>query len=158
MRRLRVLRVRARPVLNAICNTFVGYTDSTDMKDTSFQRGFWEAPETRLGIICEALVCPAVLLGASWSSPGVSWGSPRGPWDVFGERPGCVFVYRVEIAGIFVQTSLRTLAKSSCLQYPFVHGVLAVSKRNRASRSMQVQVRSTFGAGGFLPTPRKCCK
>mgnify|MGYP006879296183 FL=1 len=62
------------------------------MKDTSFQRGFWEAPESLLGIICEALECPAVFLGASWCSPGVSWGSPRGPWDVFGERAGCVFL------------------------------------------------------------------
>ena len=55
VRRLRALRVRARPVLNAICNTFVGSTDFTSMKDTSFQRGFWEAPESLLGIICEAL-------------------------------------------------------------------------------------------------------
>ena len=72
------------------------------MKDTSFQRGFWEAPESRLGIICEALVCPAVLLGASWSSPGVSWGgSQGGTWDVFGERPHCVLLYLVAIAENF---------------------------------------------------------
>ena len=69
------------------------------MKDTSFQRGFWKAPESLLGIICEALECPAVFLGASWCSPGVSWGS--GPWDVFGERPGCVSLYFVAIACIF---------------------------------------------------------
>ena len=54
-------------------------TDFTGMKDTSFQRGFWEAPEILFGIICEALECPAVFLGPSWYSPGVSWVSPRGP-------------------------------------------------------------------------------
>ena len=77
---------------------FRGSSDSTDMKDTSFQRGFWEAPESLLGIICEALECPAVFLGVFWSSPGVSQGTP---WDVFGERPHCVFLYLVAIAGIF---------------------------------------------------------
>ena len=28
-------------------------------------------------------------------------GLPGGPWDVFGERPGCVLLYIVAIAGIF---------------------------------------------------------
>ena len=33
----------------------------------------------------------------SWRLLGVS----QGPWDVFGERPGCVLLYIVAIAGIF---------------------------------------------------------
>ena len=59
-------RFGQRAVLNAICNTAVGITDSTDMKDNAFQSGFWEAPENLLGIICDALGCPAVFLVASW--------------------------------------------------------------------------------------------
>ena len=41
---------------------------------------------------------PGSLLVLSWRLLGVSQG---GPWDVFGERPGCVFLYLVAVCVIF---------------------------------------------------------
>ena len=41
---------------------------------------------------------PGSLLVLSWRLLGVSQG---GTWDVFGERPPCVLLYLVAIAGFF---------------------------------------------------------
>ena len=106
------------------------------MKDTSFQRGFWEAPA-----FWESFVTPWGVQRCSWLPLGnllASLGSlPGRPWDVFGERPGCVFLYLVAIACIFVRRSLRALAKS-CFLITFV--------RDRCFCSIQKKPRFPFHA------------
>ena len=44
---------------------------------------------------------PKGSIGVSWGFLGCLGGLLGGPWDVFGERPGCVLLYIVAIAGIF---------------------------------------------------------
>ena len=78
---------------------FPGSIDFTGMNDTSFQRGFWEAPESLLGIICDAYFWrpPSSPFGViwepfcgvqwrSWGSLGALQASPGallvGPWSV----------------------------------------------------------------------------
>ena len=58
------------------------------------QKAFWES-----------FARPWSVQRCSWEPLGALLASlaglPGGPWDVFGQRPGCVLLYLVAIAGIF---------------------------------------------------------
>ena len=83
---------------------------------------------------------PGSLLVLSWRLLGVSQG---GPWDVFGERPHCVFLYLVAICGIFYL---------DILAYPGEIVFLIIFVRDWCFCSIQKKPRFPFhaltGSGG----------